>query len=93
MLCGCTVSGGRSDIVNSIIAHKGSGYFDLGWILLHSPLNIQMQNQKLLILRWRLSLEGGSDLISSIVDNKGGRYFDYGLRLLHSPVMVQNAWP
>jgi len=53
----------------------------------------RMQDQTLLMLRWRSFLRGGSHIITGLCAHKGGQYCDYGLTLSHSPVIIEHARP
>jgi len=52
-----------------------------------------MQDQKLLMLRWRSLLGGGDDIVNSNFALKGSRYIDYGLMSIHSALSVHDAKP
>jgi len=51
----------------------------------------KMQDQKLLMLRWRSFLGGGSNIVTGHCAHNGGQYTDYGAMLLPSPVIIQDA--
>jgi len=52
-----------------------------------------MQDQKSLMLRWRLFSRGGSNILTIIFASKGGQYYNSGCMLSHGPQIIHDARP
>ena len=50
-----------------------------------------MQDQQLLMLRWRSFSGGGSDIVAAILSHKGGQNFDNGLISSYSCLIISDT--